>query len=162
MKKAVDIQGKKSSPHLSWEAEEFFYHRKGWLWTAILIMITLIIATGFLWLRQYFSATISILLAIVVYRLSTIKPKSHRLVITNQGIDWGERHFDFRDFKSFWLTSQIRPRLYMERLNRWLPPLTIELNRQDPQPLTDLLRRHLPQQNRQDDLLDKINQFLKI
>ncbi|TSC96677.1 MAG: Uncharacterized protein CEN88_296 [Candidatus Berkelbacteria bacterium Licking1014_2] len=164
-KPKIDEVGKRTAAasHIAWEAMDFRYYPKKWGWTTSLIIISLLLTALFLYLRQYISAGVIVLGAIAIYRLAHLKPQKNNFRLDGHWLEWGEKKFDLRQFKSFWLTGQPPlARLHLETISRWKPPVLIELARQDPQPIIDVLSQYLPRQHRAEDWTDRLNGWLKI
>ncbi len=132
---------------IAWEAPQFTYYEKGWLWSALVGLVALIFVY-FFWLERNWSAiAVTVLGAIVFVQQARVKPKLIRFSLDDEGFHEGAKLYTWNELKSFWVSDRPGPydHLYLETTHRWLPVRTIHLANVDPQELRARLSAHLPE-----------------
>lgn len=89
-----------------WDADEFIYYEKGKNWVWALVVAAIIFVVIFVLLKNYLGIGITVLLAIVVYQYAFKKPKVMHYVLTRDGLLVGDKLFEFKDLKSYWISAE--------------------------------------------------------
>ncbi|MBI2589474.1 hypothetical protein HYW32_00345 [Candidatus Berkelbacteria bacterium] len=148
---------------LAWEAPEFVYFEKSWLWVVGLLAVAAFFIIVFYFMRDYSAMLVVALAAVVFYQQSRQKPVMVRYSIDEHGFKAGEKFYDWDQLKSFWITAKAgNPHLYLETTLKFLPVRTIHLAHVEPVELRARLRNHLPEQMTRGEIFtDRLMRWLK-
>ncbi|MCG2693383.1 hypothetical protein L6279_04800 [Candidatus Parcubacteria bacterium] len=128
----------KKSPHgkilLSWNFPEFtqYERSKSWYFWIGLVMAGLLVYCFFT-LNLLF-AIIIIMSAVIMYLHSRRQPLDIRLEVTEDGLQIGEKFYDYKSLKNFWIIYEPPEvkNLYISFKSSVKPDLRIPLEKQNP------------------------------
>src|SRR3990167_134160 len=139
-----------AEPLLKWRAAEYPFYEKGSGWFVAAGVLTLALILGALLLREWLMALVIAALAAVVYQHANRPPRELDYAITNLGIQAGERLYAYNELKSFWVIYQPPVQtLNLALTRRFAPLVTIQLTGADPVQVKELLKKHLPEEEKQ-------------
>ena len=149
--------------HISWEASEYVMHHKGNMWFVGLGAISILLMAVSLLLLDDILATVVIALmtaAIVVY--GTRKPHTLQYSLSDEEIIVGHREMPLSDFRSFSLLEDGGLKaLWLIPVKRFAPSLTIYYPADREEEIIEILGRHLPYEERDPDIVDRITRQLR-
>lgn len=159
----INEEGLKNNVLYSWDAPEFVYHEKPKYWHILIYSVVLSLILVMLLFKQWFAVPVFILLGILVYQYSEVKPKLIRVTITDLGILVSNKFYPFSEIKTFWvLYKPPLKQLNLELTKRFSPIISILLEDTDPVVIKDLLSPHIIQDSqRSEDLLDKFIRMIR-
>ena len=167
--KAVDELSEQTHRHgsdsIAWEAPEFMYYKKGWVWIALLMTIAFVFMAIFYTMNDYSAMAVVGLAAVVLYQQARLKPKTIKYRVDEDGFQIGDERFGWNDLRSFWITvgEHDRAHLYLESTTAWLPVKTVHLANVDPEDLRQRLAMHLPEHvTRGEAFADLLIRWLKL
>lgn len=151
-------------PLVSWEASEYVQHHHSPLWYVILTAITGgLVAVLVLVLKEWLSAVVVVLMIVALLVYAHRSPRVLKYVLNEAGIAIGSKFFPYTDFRSFavvptkaFLTIDLDP------LKRFMPRLSIFLDKDEAEMISTTLERHLPREDRRPDLMDRLSHALKL
>jgi hypothetical protein len=148
---------------LSWEASEYIQHHKPAFWYIGFFGIGLVISgLIYLLLHDWIAIIVVIVMFAALFVYGVRKPRTLRYVIHGSGISVGEKSFLFSSFRSFSLThDQGVPSITFIPLQRFALPLTVYFAPEDADRIADALSAHLPYEEHQPDMIDKLSHYLR-
>lgn len=151
-------------PHLandiqpvSWTASEFISHQKNSGWYLLLGIAGVIGAIiVFLLTHDVVSAVVIVVVVILLGVFAARKPRTLQYQLTSQGLQIGEKFYQYNLFKSFSVIDEgaINSVMLMP-LKRLMPPITMYYDPQDEQKIADVLTAYLPYEERSKDMVDR-------
>jgi len=141
-----ELSGDKQTEWIAWEAPEFAYYKKSWLWTFIVLFFAFSLVGIFYQMADYSAMAVVAAATFVFIQQAWIKPRTIKYALTSQGVQVGEKTFSWQGLKSFWMVNNApQPHLYLETTGRWLPIRTIYLKNIEPTEVRSRLTQHLPE-----------------
>lgn len=153
------------TPLLQWTAPEYIKHEKGPAWMPAAALITAaFIAYGIL-NGEWVMATTFFVMAVVYYLYHRQEPKNIKIIISEIGIKIGGQKFPFNQMKKFWIIYDppFVKTMHIRFVKKHKPDLVIQLDKQDPVKLRNLMLSQLPEwEGREESPLDAIIRALKL
>lgn len=148
---------------VSWEASEYVMHHKSNMWFVWLGVVSAgLMALSLLVLNDVLATLVIAVMtaAIVVY--GTRKPNTLQYSLSDEEIIVGHRQMLLSDFRSFSLLQDGGLKaLWLIPLKRFAPSLTIYYPEDREEEIVEILGRHLPYEEREPDLVDRITRQLR-
>lgn len=153
-------QAKSAADHnaVSWSASEFVSNEKTSSWYVLLVAATVVLA-GLIYLitREIFSVVVVILVAFALGYFAKLKPRVLDYTVASDGIQVGNRHFMFDEFKSFAVMNDGPiPSIQLLPHKRFMIPLTLYFEPTDGDRIINVLGEYLPFEHRERDVVDKV------
>jgi hypothetical protein len=147
---------------LSWEASEYVYHDKQFLWYLAVVAAAAVAVGLSIWLKQWVSAGVFVIMAAAVIVYERRQPEILHYGITDQGLLVGERFYSFHQFKSFSVMADVGwHSIELEPVQRFMPRLAVLFDNQNLDSIVELLSSHLPMVQRNPDIIDRVSRALK-
>lgn len=149
---------------LSWEAEEFAHHAKDSRWYGMAIAAAVGIAAVVYLINRDIITSVIVLFAIAgLAFFSGRQPRMQRYDLTTDGIQVGNKWYDFADFQGFSITadSPTTRSIMLVPLKRFMPLVTINLPPEQEDAAAAILESVLPTQQRQGDAIDRFMSRLR-
>lgn len=147
---------------LEWDAPEFHFYSKSWIWLAVIVLLALLLSYLFFLLKSYLTIAVVILAAFVFWQQSNKKPKKIKVKLSKDGLEYNGRTLTFTHLKSFWVVISEHNKVYFQTTKKFVPPLTILLGKQDSLEVHNFLIQHLPEHHTPyEDLADKLGRILR-
>ena len=119
----------------------------------LIILIGVVLGAVFISMSQPLSVLVVAASLLFFVTHANDVPKAFRYTITDRGIGIDSNEFSYGVLKSFWMSeSPTINTLYVEQLGRFSIPLSIPISRADVAGIRSLLRQHLPESKRTDEL----------
>jgi hypothetical protein len=152
-----------NDPLLRWHAPEYMFQEKGSGWFIVAALVAILIIIGSLFLRQWLLAGVIVALSAVVYQHANRAPRELDYTITKMGVQVGERLYSYNELKSFWVVYHPPVQtLNLALTKRLAPLLIIQLADTDPASVKDILKEHLPEEDRhQEDWIDRLTRLAR-
>lgn len=148
---------------LQWEAPEFIHHDRDVKWYILAVFLTIILLGYAIYSRDWFfiGTMVLILVGAVVY-LKT-PPKIRGYAIAELGIYIDDKFFSFSSLHSFWIIYEEKVKTLNFAFNKkYLPALTIQIGDQNPVQIKELLKKHLPEEEKRTETIgDQLIRKLK-
>lgn len=133
---------------LEWEAPEFVPSHRGRTWYIVAGLVMSAFVVYALFTDSLTMAIVFILLAVVFLLVEKREPRTLRVVITDMGVQYNGQFYPYHHINAFWIVYH-PPHvelLYLRLSNgRKYTNLRIELNRQKPQEIRQLLLDEIPE-----------------
>lgn len=149
---------------VSWSAPEFETHDRSPVWYIGLAILAIITIAYAVWQRDY---TMLITLGVIytaVYLYAHKSPETIEVNISPLGIGLNEQWYPYERLRSFWIIyrpPQIKV-LYISTNDYVVREVAIQLGDQDPNPVRDILLKHLPEDlEREEPTTDQLLRRLK-
>lgn len=156
---SVDPPAVTQASTISWTASEFIAHSKTPGWYLLLALITVASATlAFLITGGDKLTTGVILIAGLLFGIMAARqPRELPYSLDAKGLQIGEKHYPYADFKSFSLVQEEGiEAIWLLPLQRFAPGLSIYFSPQDKDNILNILDNYLPVEQRQLDFVDKL------
>lgn len=148
---------------VSWTASEFVAHSKNGEWFGLLGLAALAIA-AIVWFitRDKISVGVVVVVAILLGVTASRKPRVLDYHLDARGLGVQEKFYPYGDFRSF---AVIREGAFSSimfiPLKRFAPPISIYYDPQDEEAIAAVISKHLPIEERQHDMIDKITRGIR-
>jgi hypothetical protein len=144
---------------ISWTASEFVSYEKGFGWylsvTFALLVIGLI--TFIITSKDIVSTASIIIIGIIFVIFARRKPRVLTYQIDNSGIRIGEKLYQFNSVRSFAVVDEGSIRsVYLMPIQRFMPAISMYFEPKGEQQIINVLGSFLPQEQRQQELIDRI------
>lgn len=142
---------------VSWTASEYASHDKNFVWYASFTgACALIIGVIFLVTRDWISVIILAVFAVAFGVFAGRKPGVLNYAIDAQGIHIGNKTYPLTLFRSFAIVQEGGMHtISLLPLKRFMPPISVFFDPKDEQKIVETLGGSLPQEDRQQDFVDK-------
>jgi hypothetical protein len=129
---------------LRWKAREFVHYQKGFGWYITLNILSVLLISYFVILRDYIPALAFLLIGIIFNMYARIHPREIEVEITDKSIIVDDTEIPYLSIKRFWIVhTEETKALHFERnayINRFA---TILLEDQDPFAVAEVLRNYV-------------------
>ncbi|MFA5158318.1 MAG: hypothetical protein WC451_04010 [Patescibacteria group bacterium] len=150
-------------PVLYWQAIDFESHEKPSGWSAMVILVAIILAAIFVWMRLWLAVGVVIAAAFALISQANSRGRKRSYALYDQGVTVDDKVYAFDQFKSFWIFPyQERFIVRFELLRRFSLPLEMPIEDENPEQIRLFLSKHLPEaEDRGEDISDTINRWIK-
>lgn len=109
-----------------WRAPEFSYSKKSasWYVSAVVVLVVAIVLAGLS--GQWILAVVFLLLGLVIFQLTRVKPKVLDYAVTDVGIGIGDKFYTYDRLKLFWILEENQT-LNIETVEKFAPNLVIPM-----------------------------------
>lgn len=154
----MDPQMQENGREIAWTAAEFIEHQKSPGWYLAMIGVALVIVVGvFLLTRDIFNTVICVIAAILFAVVASRPPREMQYVVDEHGVQVGRRFYPYGDFRSFSLLDEDQiSSIVIMPLKRFMPPISLYFDPDDEELIGDLLAEHLPYDQRQHELTERL------
>ncbi len=151
---------------LSWEFPEFEQHQKTKSWYIWALIISGVLLIWAIATANFLFALIIIMVAAIVAISTVKKPAPMDFKIFEDGIFIGEKYYDYKKLKSFWLVynpPEVK-KLYLEFKTSIRPEISIPLKDTNPLKVRKILLEYLDEDLTKEDesTSDQIQRLLKL
>jgi len=147
---------------VSWSGSEFIDHQKNNMWY-VLVFAGAIVLAGITYLltRSIFGVVIVVLLGVIISVFGALKPRVLDYQIGPDGIQIGDKHYDYLTFRSFAIIEGAQmPSIQLLPQKRFAISLSIYFDAKDADHIVEVLGEYLPFEHRERDLADKLSSKL--
>ncbi len=143
---------------VDWSASEYVEHEKGNMWFVQFGLVSIVvIAVVYFVTRDYISIIVLSVLAIGIGYFAGRKPETLNYRLDSQGIHIGTKLYPVSMFKSFAIVEEgAISSIALLPLKRFMPAITVYFAPEDEKKIVDALGAMLPQEERQQDRVDKL------
>lgn len=147
-----------SDQGLSWTASEFIEHQKpqGWY---ITLAIGAIIVSALLYfiLKDVVTVVVIAVAALLFGVVGARKPRSLSYVLSQTGLQVGERVFSYANFKSFSVIEEgAIDSIQLYPLKKFMPPISLYFPPDQEQVIVETLADYLPHEDNNHDAIDRL------
>lgn len=146
------------SPLMQWNASEFIDHQKDVSWFVPLFVVVIAITAVVYLLSKDILATLVILLGGITFAtFAKKKPQTLTYSLLPTTIKVGTKTYSYDDFRTFSIVQEgALLSVFLEPVKRFIPPLSIYFAPEDGERIFDTLAGHIPHQERQPDLIERL------
>ena len=149
---------------ISWTASEYIDHQRGASWYALLIVVTIVLATAVYFLtKDYFATGTIAILGIIVAVFVGRKPAQVNFELSDSGLRVGEKTYNYNLFKSFTIIREgSLTSLSLTPIKRFMAPVSAYFDPKDEQKITEVVGEHLPLEQHAPSAIDRLSLRLRI
>ncbi|MDP3740737.1 MAG: hypothetical protein Q8R08_00220 [bacterium] len=149
---------------ISWSAPEFVHYPKSTGWFVAVGIVGLILIIYFLFQRDFLTASLFILLTVILVYFAKLPAKTLHIHLTTTGVKINESRLSYQQIKSFWMvynppevkTLNFETGAYLNRF------ITLQLENEDPVKIRRFLAEYLTEDLEKGELFsDKVSRNLK-
>lgn len=150
--------GSEDSAATTWTASEYIAHNKGFGWYALLFLAAAVLAAAVYFVSRDVVSTATIGIIEVIFAVAAArKPRVLTYSLDGSGLTIGQKFYPYSNFKSFALIQQgAFPSITFMPLKRFMPSLSIYFAPDDQEKILDALSKHLPMEQSQGELVDRL------
>ncbi|MBN1494841.1 hypothetical protein JW911_03860 [Candidatus Peregrinibacteria bacterium] len=127
---------------LSWEAQEFIQHEKGWKWFVLAgIGLTAFCAYSIYTDNWTLFIALAIIALLYLWQHFSTQPQMTKIIISRIGIKAGDKEYPFHNIKAFWIIynpPKIK-QLHLRFSTGFKPDVILQLGDQEPGELREYL-----------------------
>ncbi len=148
--------------YLSWETEEYEHLPKENLWFVALGIVTILAAVVAIFMQNYFFALFIVVAGLTVAVLAKQKPRKVRLSVTSDGLEIGNRLYNFDDLSSFWVffDPPLFKELSVESKKIFMPYIRAPLGETDPEKIREILLKFLPEEKQNESFISLLSRVV--
>ena len=149
---------------LVWVADEYKHHHHDAGWYTGLFLFGIIVVAWSLYTNNVITTVLFVLIVLVMYALSHRQPEKIFVKITEGGVELNSVFYPFTGLKHFWIIyDHERAQLVFETHSLINRHLTIELESQNPEKVSEFVGRYLTElRDREENFIDYLIHRLKI
>ncbi len=155
---------KYDDPTISWEASEYIYREKDFLWFIVLGIITLaFLAFSILILDSWTFAVLIAVMAAALIVYSRRPPRTLQYTLSPEGLNTGQKLHSFKEFKAFGVV-QDGPiySIMLVPTKRFAPMMNVYFAEEDGEKIVDIFGHHLPMEQLKLDFVDTFMRKLRL
>lgn len=147
----------------SWEALEFGETRDrtaGWYWGVGVLLVAFVAYSVYQgeWLR----VAVAVMIAVVLFLMLRMKPRAFSHALTEEGVLVGEKLYPYGKYKAFGVVMGMEgSKLVVIPSQRLSPGLSLQLGGADVEQIRAIMTRFLPEQEMEEDVVDKMNRWFR-
>lgn len=152
-------------PILSWRAPSFVCRDKSAWWFLAVSLIVLGLVVYFIFQNDWFSIAIVVIVTLMLFWYAIKeKPVETEYSISNLGIMAGRHFYPFSEIHSFWIIYNEKVQsLNIAFAKKYLPTLSINIQKINPIDLRAMLAAHIPEQEKKEEpFVDRLLRLLGI
>lgn len=150
------------SESISWRAPEFEFNEKKVGWYLLLVLVFAALVGVAVLTKQWLSIGVLAAMTAAVAVYAGRKPRELDYIIDETGITIERKHYGFDQFQSFALIHHDNwEEVDLDPVKRFMPRITISLDEQKDEAILATLSNHLPEIDREPDLVERITRRLK-
>ncbi|MCA9338835.1 hypothetical protein KC939_00630 [Candidatus Saccharibacteria bacterium] len=155
---------KYDDPTISWEASEYIYREKDFLWFLALGIITLaFLAFSIFILNSWTFAVLIAVMAAALIVYSRRPPRTLQYTLSPEGLNTGQKLHSFKEFKAFGVV-QDGPiySIMLVPTKRFAPMMNVYFAAEDGEKIVDIFGHHLPMEQLKLDFVDTLMRKLRL
>jgi hypothetical protein len=148
----------RSQGSYTWSASEFIAYHKNFGWYALAVIVTFAIGgTIYVVTRDLISAFSVVMFGLLFTVFAGRKPRVLQYSIDSSGLHIGEKTYPFGMIRSFSIINEGSFKsINVYPLKRFMPPISVYFEPQEEATIVELLGRYLPQEDKNQDIIDKL------
>jgi hypothetical protein len=161
-KRVVNFNPETEKPIFAWESRDHVAYKKSPKWYAILIGVTLILATILYFQKMWTGMALVIIAAIVFIIIGSTKPRKIKCALYQEGLVIDGKVYPFGNLKSFWMTYMGVPKARFLMRGVVGGQIAMPLENVSVDQIKLFLSKLLPEDSKRgEDLIDVVNYYLK-
>jgi hypothetical protein len=145
-----------------WQASEFVHHHKSVMWYGVLGMIVVVLTALAIWLHLWLEIGVFIAAAVAVIVYANKPPRTLLYELSGEGVHIDGKLYAFELFRSFSVVADEEwHSIDLEPAKRLSPRLVLLFDTQDFDSIVGHLEIHLPREDREPDLIERITRYVR-
>ncbi len=149
---------------VNWEASEYIYREKDFLWFLSLIIITIALMAFAYFILA--SPTFTVLIAVMAAALiiySRRPPRTIQYQLNSEGFQSGQQFHSFKEFKAFGVVQDgLIYSIMLVPTKRFAPIMNVYFAEEDGERIVDIFGHHLPMEQLKLDFVDTLMRKLRL
>ncbi|GAC1369591.1 MAG: hypothetical protein NVSMB39_1550 [Candidatus Saccharimonadales bacterium] len=146
----------------SWEASEFVHHHKSPMWYIILVAAVVLLAGTAIYFHYWLEIGLFLLMGVAIIVYASKPPRTLLYELSVDGIHIDGRLYPFTAFRSFGVSQEPEwHSIDLEPVQRFSPRVVVLYDPEDYEPIIGHLELHLPREDREPDLIEKITRAVR-
>lgn len=147
----------------SWRALEFSREQnKPLAWYGLVVLFWIGFVAYSIWTRNWIQTGLAVMLGLVVLLLSPVQPREFEHELTESGFRVGGKSYPYERYKSFAIIkSESGDKLLVVPKQRLGQGLSLQLGGADVERVRAFMINLMPEETREEDLVDRMNRWLK-
>jgi len=152
------VQSTSQNESYQWSASEFIAYQKNAGWYLLLILVICVISGLVFIITRDLISTVSIIFAGILFMIfAARKPRVLEYQIDKNGISIGQKLYSYSNLKSFSIINEGAMRsISLYPLQRFMPSISIYFEPQEEPNIIDALANYLPQEDKKQDVIDRL------
>ena len=147
---------------VSWQASEFIHHEKEMNWFLGVGAVGLLLVLGLAFFVDLISAVAVFMMAAAFLSYAGRKPRTLAYELSSDGLTIDRKNYPFSDFRSFSLREEGGfASVQLIPVKRFMPAIAIYFSHDDGPRILEVLTNHLPHEDRQPDIVDRLFERLR-
>src|SRR5436190_17724153 len=146
-----------------WTASEFIEHERGFGWYLVLIFSTVAVAAiTYLLTKDFIAVGVIVVVGIIAAIAVGRKPRQLQYQLTANGIQVGEKQYNYSEFRSFSIIREENlSSIQLTPIKKFMIPVSAYFGPGDEERIVDIIGQHLPYEERQMELVDRLSRRLR-
>lgn len=148
---------------ISWTASEFVAHHKSASWYGLFIVaVTAVVIVMYLITKDWISVIGIAAMAVIFGIAAGRKPRTLNYHLDMNGMTIGPKFYPYSEFKFFSVIEEgAFSSLAFTPMKRFIPPLSVYYDPKDEEAIIEVVSRHLPLQEGNNDAIDKFARHIR-
>ena len=145
-----------------WQASEFVHNHKSVTWYVVLAAVVVILAGLAAWLHFWLEIAVFVAMGIAVVVYARKPPRTLLYELSDQGISIDGKLLPFSSFRSFGvIPDEEWHSIDLEPTKRFNPRTVLLFNPEDLEQIVGHLELHLPREDRELDVIERITRYVR-
>lgn len=151
------------APTVSWQASEYVHHPKQASWyTGLALGIGVVTAGTYLLTRDWLAPVVIAVMGAAVWSFANKQPRTLSYALDPKGIQVGDKSYPYDQFRSFSIVEEgAMSSILLSPLKRFMPPLSLYYAPDDEEKILTILSLHLPHNQSQPDIIERVSSRLR-
>ena len=147
-------------PVFSWKSADFASGERSPLWYVVATVVAIAVIV-LLYFQAMWTGIVFVVVAYLYFILTGIKPRTIESAVYAKGLVIDGRVINFDEIKEFWLIDGLVPKFYFSLQGKLTGQVIMPAKNAETEKIREFLKNHLPEENRGEDLTEKINRWIK-
>ncbi|HYH75072.1 MAG TPA: hypothetical protein VD735_03865 [Candidatus Saccharimonadales bacterium] len=148
---------------ISWTASEFVAHHKGAGWYGLFIAAAVVVVVILYFITRDFISVFGIVAMMIIFGVAAGRqPRTLSYHLDTRGMTIGPKFYPYSEFKFFSVIEEgAFSSLAFTPLKRFMPPISVYYDPKDEEAIVEVISRHLPLQEGNNDFIDKFARHIR-
>ena len=147
-------------PVLSWKSTDFASQERSPLWYVAATAIALVVGI-LLYFQSMWTGMALVLVAYLYLVMTGLKPRIIECAVYEKGIVVDKRVINFTEMKDFWLVGGLVPKFYFTLSGKVANQVVMPAKNAEVEEIRIFLANHLPEESHGENLVEKVNRWIK-
>ena len=146
----------------SWQASEFVHNHKSVGWYALLALVVIVLTSLAVWLHLWLEIGLFIAMGVAIVVYARKPPRTLTYELSDQGVHIDGKLFPYLDFRSFGVLPDVTwHAIDLEPAKRFSIRTVLLFNTEDYEMIVSHLELHLPREDRDLDIIERITRYVR-